>query len=190
LATPKKKSYEPNYIRRLARTRTARIEKRVGKPMIYSEEAMLQLLIDRKVPTMVQHCILKVKDKVQGSPHEKFISAFNICGWVFQHYGYLEKSNSKMSMTGKGLKRNMQHQKEGKPIKAKSRTKAAKAKAAKAKKVPKKNVKSAAQKAGEYKALVSQLWGPSIAGLKKDQNKDEKDLAKIFAQNIKKTGRA
>jgi hypothetical protein len=185
LATPKKKSYEPNYIRRLARTRTARIEKRVGKPMIYSEEAMLQLLIDRKVPTMVQHCILKVKEKVQGSPHEKFISAFNICGWVFQHYGYLEKSNSKMSMTGKGLKRNMQHQKEGKPIKAKSRN----GKPVKAAK-KKKPVKSAAQKAGEYKALVSQLWGPSIAGLKKDQNKDEKDLAKIFAQNIKKTGRA
>lgn len=185
MATPKKKSYEPNYIRRLARTRTARIEKRVGKPMIYSEEAMLQLLIDRKVPTMVQHCILKVKEKVQGSPHEKFISAFNICGWVFQHYGYLEKSNSKMSMTGKGLKRNMQHQKEGKPIKAKSRN----GKPVKAAK-KKKPVKSAAQKAGEYKALVSQLWGPSIAGLKKDQNKDEKDLAKIFAQNIKKTGRA
>lgn len=185
MATPKKKSYEPNYIRRLARTRTARIEKRVGKPMIYSEEAMLQLLIDRKVPTMVQHCILKVKEKVQGSPHEKFISAFNICGWVFQHYGYLEKSNSKMSMTGKGLKRNMQHQKEGKPIKAKSRN----GKPVKAAK-KKKPVKSAEQKAGEYKALVSQLWGPSIAGLKKDQNKDEKDLAKIFAQNIKKTGRA
>ena len=94
MATKKKTSYEPNYIRRLAKARTRRIEKRVGKPMIFSEEAMLQLLIDRKVPTMVQHCILKVKKKVSGSDHEKFISAFNICGWVFQHYGYLRKSNT------------------------------------------------------------------------------------------------
>lgn len=146
MATPKKKSYEPNYIRRLARARTKRIEKRVGKPMIFTEEAMLQLLIDRKVPTMVQHCVLKVKEKVQGSPHEKFISAFNICGWVFQHYGYLRSSNTQMPITGKGVKRNRQHQRE----------------------------KVAGKKQADFNNLVRKLWGPNMAGLKKEQTKKEK----------------
>lgn len=169
MATPKKKSYEPNYVRRIARVRTKRIEKRVGKPMIFSEEAMLQLLMDRKVPTMVQHCILKVKDKVDGTPHEKFISAFNICGWVFQHYGYLSKSNTKMAMTGKGVKRNLRHQRETR-MTADQKKKILK----RGGKIPKDANASSASKAAAFKALVAKLWGPSIAGLSKEKNNKEK----------------
>lgn len=141
MAKPKGKVPEPNYVRRIAKARTARIEKRVGKPMIFTEEAILKLLMEKKVPTMVQHCILKVKEKVKGSPHERFVSAFNICGWVFQTYGYLRRSNSQMPMTGKGIKRNRQHQRE----------------------------KEASRKFSEYNSLVRKLWGPSVAALKKEK---------------------
>lgn len=137
------KKLEPNYVRRIAKARTRRIEKRVGKPMIFSEEAILNLLMQRKVPTMVQHCILKVKEKVKGSPHERFISAFNICGWVFQHYGYLRKSNTDMPMTGKGVQRNRRHQRE----------------------------KQSAKKFNDYNSLVRKLWGPSVTALKKEKPK-------------------
>lgn len=143
---PKTKIPDANYVRRMAKIRTARIEKRVGKPMIFTEEAMLQLLIDRKVPTMVQHCILKVKEKVKGSPHERFISAFNICGWVFQTYGYLRKSEEAMPITGKGVKRNRQHQRE----------------------------KGAGKKFSDYNGLVRKLWGPAMASLKADKKKPKK----------------
>lgn len=143
MAAPKGKVKEANYVRRIAKARTRRIEKRVGKPMIFTEEAMLQLLRERKVPTMVQHCILKVTKKVKGSQHEKFVSAFNICGWVFQTYGYIRKSNTQMPLTGKGVKRNRQHQRE----------------------------KESSKKFSEYNSLVRRLWGPSIAALNKEKTK-------------------
>jgi hypothetical protein len=150
LASPKGKVPEANYVRRIAKARTRRIEKRVGKPMIYDEETMLYLLMNRKVPTMVQHCILKVKEKVKGSQHEKFISAFNICGWVFQTYGYMKKSQTSMDMTGKGIKRNRQHQRE----------------------------KEASAKNSKYQSLVRKLWGPSLAALKKEKPEDRPEPQK------------
>jgi hypothetical protein len=138
---PKANQKTPNYVRRIAKARTKRIEKRVGKKLIFSEESMLNLLLHRKVPTMVQHCILKVKEKVSGSEHERFVSAFNICGWVFQHYGYLRRSNSTMPMTGKGVKRNRQHQRE----------------------------KEASRKFSRYNTLVNKLWGQSLKALQKEK---------------------
>lgn len=71
---------------------------------------MLALMGKGKVPTMVQHCVLKVMKKMPGSDKEKFLSAFNICSATFSKYGYT--TSGSMNMTGKGVKRNRRHQRE------------------------------------------------------------------------------
>lgn len=93
----------------MARLRQKRIESRAGKALIIEEEEMLSLIEGNKVPTMLQHCILKVMKKMGGSEREQFISAVNICSATFSKYGYTKLP---MRMTGKGIKRNRLHQRE------------------------------------------------------------------------------
>jgi hypothetical protein len=107
-----------NFFKRLRDLRQTRIEKRVGRALIVPEEEMLDYISSRKVPTMMQHCILKVNKKVDGTPTEKFISAFNICTACFRRYGYMR---SAMTMTGRGVKRNRRHQREKEASSKKSR---------------------------------------------------------------------
>lgn len=84
--------------------------KKIGPPRV-PLAAMLLLLRKKKVPTMVQHCILRVYPKMKGTPLSKFSGAYNICTAVFQDNGYLSES-SPTKMTGKGATRNRKHQRE------------------------------------------------------------------------------
>jgi hypothetical protein len=72
---------------------------------------MVLLLRKKKVPTMVQHCILKVYPKMHGNQLQRFHKAYNICVAVFQKHGYMFES-SPTKMTGKGVSRNRKHQRE------------------------------------------------------------------------------
>lgn len=73
--------------------------------------AMVQILRQKRVPTMVQHCILKVYPQMRGNQLQKFHGAYNICAANFQDNGYLH-AESVTKMTGKGAKRNRMHQRE------------------------------------------------------------------------------
>lgn len=122
------------------RQREKNIEKRVGKALMWNETQIVDYLATDKVPTQMQHCILKVRDKVQGTDQEKFISAFNICGAVFTRNGY-QQSNS-MTLTSKGLRNNMMHRREI----------------------------EAGEKRARYVSIVQRLYGPAIEDLKKEQD--------------------
>lgn len=128
----KNKKGQSNHWERIQQMRQRRIEKRCGKKLIHGEQRMLEYIAANQVPVMMQHCILKVYMKVDGSPKEKFISAFNICSACFSRYGYTYRGT--MRKTGKGVKRNRMHQRE----------------------------KVAGQKKGRYKKLVSSLWSGSL----------------------------
>lgn len=121
-----------NYIDRLADLRAQRVRRRAGKALIHEEPEMLGLIGKNKVPTMIQHCVLKVIKKMPGSDKEKFLSAFNICSATFSKHGYTQRGS--MSMTGKGVKRNRRHQRE----------------------------KEASVKKTRYNNLVDRLWKASI----------------------------
>ena len=99
-----------NYHDRMAAIRHMRIRKRAGKPLIHEEDEMLGYIGDNKVPTMIQHCVLKVMKKMPGGDREKFLSAFNICSATFSKHGYTREGS--MNMTGPGVKRNRRHQRE------------------------------------------------------------------------------
>jgi hypothetical protein len=102
---------DPNYIRRIQDIRRRNVEARAkGKPLIFQETEMLDLILRNKIPTQMQHCIIKVQPKMQGSQHERFLSAFNICAAVFIKYGY-QQSRSTV-LTGKGMRNNLQHRRE------------------------------------------------------------------------------
>lgn len=81
------------------------------KPPRVPFSAMVLLLRKKRVPTMVQHCVLKVYPQMRGNQLQKFSAAYNICLAVFQDYGYLAES-SPTKMTGKGVARNRKHQRE------------------------------------------------------------------------------
>lgn len=121
-----------NYLDRLAEIRAQRVRRRAGKALIHEEPQMLDLISANKVPTMIQHCILKVGKKMPGSEKEKFLSAFNICSATFSKYGFTNRGT--MNMTGKGVKRNRRHQRE----------------------------KEASTKKTRYNNLVDRLWKSAI----------------------------
>ena len=98
----------PNYIKRIQDIRNRNILSRTkGKPLIFPENQMLDLIYQRKVPTQMQHAILKIMQKVQGTEHERFVSAFNIGGAVFIKHGYQRPAST--SLTGKGMRNNTRH---------------------------------------------------------------------------------
>jgi hypothetical protein len=99
---------DPNYIKRIQDIRERNVLSRTkGKPLIFNENQIIDLLLKSGIPTCMQHCIIKVFPKMQGSRHEKFISAFNICAAVFQRYGYMQ--HGRTVLTGKGVRNNTRH---------------------------------------------------------------------------------
>jgi hypothetical protein len=99
---------DPNYIIRIQNIRERNILSRTkGKPLIFSENQIIDLMLQNKIPTQMQHCILKVFPKMQGTEHEKFVSASNICAAVFQRYGYMQPGST--VLTGKGMRNNTRH---------------------------------------------------------------------------------
>lgn len=128
--------------------RDRKIERRVGKKLMWTERQIIEYIADKKIPTQMQHCILKVREKVPGTDMERFISAFNICGWVFTTYRY-QQPNS-MTLTSKGLRNNMLHRRE---------------------------LESGSKRA-RYKALEERLYGLMAQDLikeREDKAKDEYD---------------
>lgn len=102
---------DPNYLKRMREIRRRNVEARAkGVPLLFQEEGMIDLMLRNKVPTQMQHCIIKVHQKVQGSEQERFISAFNICAATFIKWGYQQPRS--MTLTGKGMRNNMQHRRE------------------------------------------------------------------------------
>lgn len=93
------------------KNRKVQIERRVGKKLMFSEMEIINAIRNRKVPTQMQHCILKVFNKVGGeTDRERFISAFNICGANFGRNGY--QKYGFLTLTGKGVENNLRHRKE------------------------------------------------------------------------------
>jgi hypothetical protein len=99
-----------NLLSREQKIRQKRIEQRAGKALIFDEPKILDLITNRKVPAQMQHCIIKVQKKMDGTKKEAFISAFNICQSVFQNYGYQVPQTT--TLTANGLKNNMRHRRE------------------------------------------------------------------------------
>jgi len=127
------------YLDRFKKIRAKRIRKRAGKDLIFDEDVMIGHLANRAVPTMMQHCVLQVRKKMDGNEKEKYISAYNICSWVFQEYGYMRKGSLKM--TGKDQKNNTRHQRET----------------------------DASSKKQKFNALTMRLWRNSIEEYKREQ---------------------
>ena len=133
------------YLDRFKKIRQKRILKRAGgKDLIFDEERMIRAHVDREVPVMMQHCILKVYKKMRGGDKERYISAFNICAAVFQKNGYMKKKSFKM--TGKGETNNDRHSTE----------------------------KKASEKRGKYLRLTNRLWRVPMARLERERAEKEK----------------
>lgn len=129
------------YLERFKKIRAKRVRSRAGKDLIFDEDRMIRALVDREVPTMMQHCILRVHPKMVGNDKERFLSAFNICAAVFQKNGYMRRRSFKM--TGKGIKNNRRHQRET----------------------------EAAGKRNRYIAIVNRLWRASMDRLRDKRKK-------------------
>jgi hypothetical protein len=133
------------YLNRFKRLRLNRVLKVAGKPLIFDEDQMLQAIFDRKVPTCCQHCIIKVFKKMKAGQHPRdkdaYLSAFNICAWVFKTYGYMYKTKGSMKLTGKGQKNNRRHQRE----------------------------RDAGVKRGKYEQLTNKLWRASLQRIRDDR---------------------
>jgi len=99
-----------NLMSREQRIREKNILNRAGKALIFNEPKILDLVMNRKVPNQMQHCIIKVQKKMGGTDKEAFVSAFNICQAVFQNYGYQYPDTT--TLTSKGLQNNMRHRRE------------------------------------------------------------------------------
>lgn len=100
-----------NYIEREKQIRERNVRARAGgKALILSEDKIVDIIADRRMPTEMQHCIIKVLPKVSGSDKERFIAATNICQAVFQKNGY--QTNGDTTLTPKGLKNNLRHRRE------------------------------------------------------------------------------
>jgi len=132
------------YLDRFRRIRHKRIIKRAGKALIFDEEAMIRALADKKVPTMMQHCVIRVKPKMSGKDKEQYLSAFNICAAVFQKNGYMRKNS--FTMTSKGQKNNSRHQRE----------------------------KEAGAKRSKFNSMTNRLWKTSIDMYKKERKERSK----------------
>lgn len=130
---------QKEYLDRFKKIREKRILRRAGKPLIFDEDRMVQALVDREVPTMMQHCILRVYPKVPGNDKERFLSAFNICAAVFQNHGYMRARS--FTMTGKGTKNNGRHQREA----------------------------DASAKRNRYMAMVNRLWRVPMEALRDER---------------------
>lgn len=145
MATKKEDKYKER-IQQIRQTRLANrakrekdIENRIGKKLMWNETQIVDYLAADKVPTQMQHCILKVREKIPGTEHKKFISAFNICGAVFTRNGYQQPLS--MTLTSKGLKNNMMHRREV----------------------------AAGEKRGRYVSLVDRLYGAAIEDSKQEK---------------------
>ena len=155
-----------NYHDRLAAIRHKRIERRAGKALIHEEDQMLEYIEGNKVPVMIQHCVIKVMKKIPGNDKEKFLSAFNICSATFSKHGYTRSGG--MQMTGKGIKRNREHQRE----------------------------KEASSKKSRYNGLVERLWRPTIKRRSVEEQKSQTEglsranNAKARLENISAQRRA
>lgn len=99
-----------NLLSREQKIREKNILNRAGKALIFNEPKILELMLNRKVPTQMQHCIIKVQQKMAGTDKEAFVSAFNICQAVFQNHGYQYPDST--TLTSKGLQNNMRHRRE------------------------------------------------------------------------------
>lgn len=105
----------------------------------FGEQAIIDSIMGRKVPTQMQHCILKVYKKAKGGNRkEKYIGAFNICAATFQKHKY-QKDNLKL--TAKGIKNNRRHQRE----------------------------KEATRKRTKWKYLNEAVWGQDFKRIAKDK---------------------
>lgn len=121
-----------NYIQRMKDIRERNILLRAGKALIFSEDQMVDLIAAKKVPTQMQHCIIKVMQKMPGNDKERFISAFNICGAVFQNHGYQQPGTT--TLTPKGLQNNLRHRREV----------------------------DGGTKSSNYRSIEQRLWAPSV----------------------------
>lgn len=131
------------------------IEKRVGKKLMWNESQIVNYLATDKVPTQMQHCIIKVRDKVSGSDQEKLISAFNICGAVFTRNGY--QQNLSMTLTSKGLRNNMMHRRE----------------------------LEAGDKRARYVSIVQRIYGAAIEDLKREADEKSQTKYQQWKQEKK-----
>jgi len=100
-----------NFYDRFKQIRAQRVASRAkGVPLRYNEDEMLEKLKEAMIPTQMKHCVIAVEPKMAGTPHERYLSAFNICAAVFEKNGYQQPKT--MNLTGKGLRNNMQHRRE------------------------------------------------------------------------------
>jgi hypothetical protein len=135
---------DPNYIKRMQAIREKNVLSRTkGKPLLFRETQIIDLLIQNKVPTCMQHCCLKVMPKMIGTDHERFISAINICAAVFQKHGYMQLGST--TLTGKGMRNNTRHRLEV----------------------------DAGRKSSTYKGIVERLWRGYMDRRVKDRQKSE-----------------
>jgi hypothetical protein len=143
---------DPNYLKRISDIRERNILSRAGKALIFRESEMIDLISQNKVPTQMQHCIIKVMPKMSGPEKEQFISAFNICGAVFQKHGY-QKPRSTI-LTGKGLQNNLRHRRED----------------------------GGGIKTSNYKSIEQRLWAAQVFRAEKDKEKKAQENYEKFKQ--------
>lgn len=106
----------------------------------FGEQDIIEAIMDRKVPTQMQHCILKVYKKAKGGNRkEKYIGAFNICAATFSKHKYQKKDSLKL--TAKGIRNNRRHQRE----------------------------KEATRKRVKWKHMNNQIWGQDFKRIAKDK---------------------
>lgn len=154
------RGYQPNYLIRMQQIRERNVLSRTkGKPLIFNESQLIDLMLQNKIPTCMQHCIIKVFPKMQGTEHEKFISAGNICAAVFQKYGYMKAGVT--ILTGKGLRNNTRHRLE----------------------------LDAGTKHAQYEALKTRLWRAFLDRRQRSlqQQKRIESMAAMPSTNIAKT---
>lgn len=135
------------FLTRMQRNRVKRHAGIVGRvgDLIFDENKMLEQILDRKVPTMMQHCVIKVMPKLEGTDRVAFIGAYNICSSVFMKYGYVRKNSVNFKMTAKGVANNRRHQRE----------------------------KEASRKKARWDSLVKRLWQNAMNEIKQ-QRKERK----------------
>jgi hypothetical protein len=152
---------DPNYIKRIQLIRERNVLSRTkGKPLIFNENQIIDLMLQNKIPTCMQHCCLKVFPKMAGTEHEKFISAINICAAVFQKYGYMRVGSTVLS--GRGMRNNTRHRLE----------------------------LDAGTKHSQYEGLKSRLWRAFIDRRQRGlvQQKKLESMAAAPATNVVKQG--
>lgn len=123
----------------LARARAAGGASR-SRELAFGESEIIQAVDKKKIPTQMQHCILKVYKKARGGNRkEKYIGAFNICVATFAKHKYQKKDSLKL--TAKGIKNNRRHQRE----------------------------KEASGKKSKFNQLNRAVWGQDLKRIAKDK---------------------